>query len=637
MLEAIRERAQGWIAKVILILIVVPFALWGIESYFSGGSGDDWVAKVGDVKIGRQQFSNVLQDQIERLRQAQGPAFDAAQTRTPQFRRQVLDGLVKRDALIQAAQKAGLVATDAQVASIIAQVPAFQEDGKFSRKLYEQLLAARGMTPAQFENQLRQDILVETWQSPIVVGEWVPPSLTARMAALLAQQREVSWVDVKASGFAQQAAPSAAEIAAYYRAHPQDYTLPAAVKLHYVVFSPALLAQRIQPTDAQLQQYYQDHRAQYTQPEEREASHILIAVNGNDPALWAAAKAKAEQILAQVRKTPADFAALAKRDSQDSGSAANGGNLGFFTRDAMVKPFADAVFAMQKPGEIVGPVKSQFGYHIIQLDAIKPAQTLPLAQVKDAISAILRQREAQARYDRDADDFSDKVYEEGKDLAPVAKRYGLSVQSTDWMTRADAPAPLNNAKLLDAVFAADSIKSRQNTEAVDVGNHTLVAARVLDYRAPQLQPLNTVQAAIAQKLTAQKEAQLAGQAGAKLLDRLRRGQEPANTPWTPFRRLDRQQMAQQFADAAAVLRVFRIPADRLPAYTSYVLPDGSRRIVRLTRVITPADISPDLRSAVAAGLKQSYVRADMDAAAALVQAEEKVQIRKNALEQTGSE
>ena len=637
MLEAIRERAQGWVAKVILILIVVPFALWGIESYFSGGGGDDWVAKVGDVKISRQQFSNVLQDEVERLRQAQGPAFDAAQTRTPQFRQQVLDGLVERDALIQAAQKAGLVATDAQVASIIAQVPAFQENGKFSRKLYEQLLAARGMAPAQFENQLRQDILVETWQSPIVVGEWVPPSLTARMAALLAQQREVSWVDVKASDFAKQSTPTAAEVAAYYQAHPQDYTLPAAVKVHYLVFSPAALAQNIQPTDAQIQQYYQDHQAQYTQPEEREASHILIAVSGDDPKQWAAAKAKAEQILAQVRKTPADFATLAKRFSQDPGSAANGGNLGFFARDAMVKPFADAVFAMQKPGEIVGPVKTPFGYHIIQLDAIRPAQTLPLAQVRDVIATALRQREAQSRFDREADDFSDKVYEEGKDLVPVAKRYGLSVQATDWITRADAPAPLNSAKLLDAVFAADSLKSRQNTEAVSVGNHTLVAARVLDYRAPQLQPLSTVQDAIAQKLAAQKETQLAQQAGTALLDRLRRGLEPADTRWTPFKLLDRQQMAQQLADASAVSQVFRMPADKLPAYTSYALPDGSWRIVRLTRVITPVDISPDLRSAVAAGLKQSYVRADMDAAAALVKAEEKVQIHKNALEQTGSE
>ncbi len=637
MLEAIRERAQGWIAKVILVLIVVPFALWGIESYFSGSSGDDWVAKVGDVKISRQQFSNVLQDQIERLRQAQGPAFDAAQTRTPQFRKQVLDGLVERDALIQAAQQAGLVATDAQVASIIGQVPAFQENGKFSRKLYGQLLAARGMTPAQFENQLRQDILVETWQSPIVVGEWVPPSLTARMAALLAQQREVSWVDVKASDYAKQSAPTTAEVAAYYRAHPQDYTRPAAVKLHYVVFSPAVLAQGVQPSDAQIQQYYQDHQAQYAQPEEREASHILIAVNGTDPALWAAAKARAEQILAQVRKNPADFAALAKRYSQDPGSAANGGNLGFFTRDAMVKPFADAVFAMQKPGEIVGPVKSQFGYHIIRLDAIKPAQTLPMVQVKGSIAAILRQREAQSRYDRDADDFSDKVYEEGKALAPVAKRYGLSVQSTDWITRAGAPAPLNNAKLLDAVFAADSIQKRQNTEAVDVGNHTLVAARVVDYRAPQLQPLSAVQVAITQKLTAQKEAQLTQQAGTRLLGQLRQGLEPPNTRWTAFKQLDRQQMLQQLGDAEAAQQVFRLPADKLPVYTSYVLPDGSWRIVRLTRVVTPADTSPDLRSAVAAGLKQSYVRADMDAAAALVKAEEKVQIRKNALEPTGSE
>ncbi len=637
MLEAIRERAQGWIAKVILILVVVPFALWGIESYFSGGSGDDWIAKVGDAKITRQQFANVLQDETEQLRQSLGAGFNAAQTQTPAFRRQVLDKLVERDALIQVAQQAGLVVPDAQVAAIIAQVPAFQENGKFSKALYEQALAARGLTPAHFANQLRRDILVETWQSPIVAGEWVPPALVDHMAALLAQQREISTVDVKAASFAQQAAPSAAEVQAYYQAHPQDYTRPAAVKLHYVVLSPAGLAQAIQPGAAQIQQYYQDHQNQYTQPEERQASHILIAVSGDNPQDWATAKAKAEQILARVRKAPADFAALAKQYSQDPGSAANGGNLGFFARGAMVKLFADAVFDMAKPGEIVGPVKSQFGYHIIRLDAIKPAQTLPLAQVANAIAETLRQQDAQARFDREADDFSDKVYEEGKDLAPVAKHYGLSVQTTDWITRADAPAPLNNAKLLEDIFAADSIKSRQNTEAVDVGHHTLVAARVVDYRAARLRPLSEVQAAIAQQLQAQKAAQLAKQQGETLMTQLRKGMEPAGLNWSPLQMLNRQQALQTLANPAVVSQVFRMDANNLPGYTGYALADGSWRILRLTRVITPAAMSPELRSAVAAGLKQSYVRADMDAATTLVKAEEKVAIRKNALEQQNPE
>jgi peptidyl-prolyl cis-trans isomerase D len=628
MLEAIRDRAQGWIAKLILALITIPFALWGIDSYFNRGLGGDVVAEVGKGRVYRQEFNQALQEQANSLRQSQGAKYDPAITQGREFRESVLNGLVDRKALLLTATDAKLVAPDQQVAAIIQQIPLFLENGQFSRERYEAALRQRSLTPIGFENEIRQDILLRALQSPLVKGVVVASATADRLARLVSQQREVSWADIAPAQFAAQAQTSEADLDAYYNSHKAEFTDPEAARVEYVMLSKEALAAAVQPVEQDIQNYYQANQSRFGEAEQRTASHILIAAGKNDATARQKAKAKAEALLAEIRKNPASFAELAKRESQDPGSAAHGGSLGSFPRGVMVKPFDDAVFSM-KVGELRGPVETDYGYHIIHLDGITPAKAAPLASVRDSIVAELRSQQGQKLFAQAAENFSNLVYDQSTSLKPAADAYKLPVQASDWITRKGGPAPLNEAKLLAAIFSPDSIKNKQNTEAIETDKGAMVAARVIEYRPATLHPLASAGATIRAMLIAEKSARLAEQQGRAQLDKLNQGQEPA-LAWSSFQMISRQQPgpfnAQSLAD------IFRVNTAKLPAYIGVKMPDGSYRLVRISRVSEPSAADPTMRTALESGLRQALARADTEAYLALTKSQNKVEIKAGALE-----
>lgn len=628
MLEAIRDRAQGWIAKLILALITVPFALWGIESYFNKGGGGDVVAEVGNAKIYRQEFNHALQNQADNLRQSQGAKYDPAITQSQEFRESVLNGLVERKALLLTATDAKLVAPDQQVAAVIQQIPVFVENGQFSRERYEAGLRQRGLTPVGFENDIRQEILLRALQSPLVMGVVVPGSTVDRLARLVAQQREVSWADITPAQFAAQAQASGADLEAYYNAHKADFTDPETARVEYVVLSKEALAGSLHPSEQEIQNYYQANQSKFGEPEQRTASHILIAASKNDATARQKAKARAEALLAELRKNPGSFAELAKRESQDPGSAAHGGSLGSFARGVMVKPFDDVVFSMNT-GELRGPVETEYGFHIIRLDGVTPSKTAPLASVRDAIVAELRSQQGQKLFAQAAENFSNLVYDQSTTLTPAADAYKLPVQSSDWITRKGGPAPLDEPKLLDAIFSPESIKNKQNTEAIETAKGALVAARVIDYRPATLHPLASASATIRAMLMAGKSAKLAEQQGKAQLDKLNRGEEPA-LAWSSFKMISRQQPGPFSAQNLA--EILRVSTAKLPAYTGVRQPDGAYRLVRISRVSEPSAVDAAVRKALESGLQEALARADTEAYLALAKSQNKVEIKAGALE-----
>ncbi len=629
MLEAIRDRAQGWIAKLILALITVPFALWGIDSYFNrGGGGGDVVAEVGKGRVYRQEFNQALQNQADSLRQSQGAKYDPAITQGREFRESVLNALVDRKALLLTATDAKLVASDQQVAGIIQQIPLFLENGQFSRERYDAALRQRGLTAIGFENEIRQDILLRALQSPLVKGVVVASATADRLARLVSQQREVSWADIAPAQFAAQAQASEADLEAYYNSHKAEFTDPEAARVEYVMLSKEALAGAVQPAEQDIQNYYQANQSRFGEAEQRTASHILIAAGKGDTTARQKAKAKAEALLAEIRKNPASFAELAKRESQDPGSAAHGGSLGSFPRGVMVKPFDDAVFSM-KVGELRGPVETDYGYHIIRLDGIMPAKAAPLASVRDSIVAELRSQQGQKLFAQAAENFSNLVYDQSTSLKPAADAYKLSVQASDWITRKGGPAPLDEPKLRDAIFSPDSIKHKQNTEAIETAKGGLVAARVIDYRPATLHPLAGVGSTIRAMLIAEKSARLAEQQGRAQLDKLNRGEEPA-LAWSSFQMISRQQPGP--FNAQSLANIFRVNAAKLPAYTGVKRPDGNYRLVRISRVSEPSAADPTVRTALESGLRQALARADTQAYLALTKSQNKVEIKAGALE-----
>ncbi|MBI3430733.1 MAG: SurA N-terminal domain-containing protein [Hydrogenophilales bacterium] len=629
MLEAIRKHAQGWLAKVILGLIALTFALFGIDSYMKGDKSGAMVAQVGDVGISREELAREIQTQTDRMREAMGPAFDPAVAETADFRKQVLDSLIERKALLQDAQKNKFLAPDAYLASVLAQIPAFQQDGKFSQQRYEAVLHQNGRTPAQFENELRQGFMLDVVTSPVTLAAFPSNTSLTQLARLVSQQREIAWADLSASTVASQVKVTQADVERDYAAHKAEFTEPEQIRVEYLVLDKASVAAGIAVSDQAVADYYAANTAQFGRPEQRSASHILIAVDKNaDAATRAKAKAKATELVQILQKSPERFAELARAQSQDPGSAAQGGSLGSFARGMMVKPFDDAVFSM-KPHEIRGPVESDFGYHIIRLDGIQPAKVAPLNEVRAEVIEDVRKQQAQKAFADLADSFSNLVYENANSLQPAAAAAKLSVKQSDWMSAKTAPAPFNNATLSAALFSPDSIKSKQNTDAIEVQPGVLVAARVIDHRPARLRPLAEVSAAIEARLHAEQTAKLLAQKGEATIQALAKGDE-AGLNWSAFKVVGRQPFAE--LDAAGIKAVFRVKTDKLPAYTGFARPDGSYRIVRVSRVVETSAPDAMLLGSIASGVTQAQQRADMKAMLALIMAGEKVTIKPNAVD-----
>ena len=618
MLEAIRERSQGWIAKVILGLLIIPFALWGVDSYISGGGKEPPAAKVGDTEITQREFIKTLKEQQEQM---------GAKVEEKALRKQVMDQLVNTRALSQAAGKAGFSILDPQVQAVLAGVEIFQENGKFSEERMDTWLKRRNMARSELLAMIGQDLLLK--QVQIGYGEgalFAMPSAT-RLASLLAQQREVNEVIFDQKDFSNAVQIDDKAVEAEFKAHQAEYATPAMVRVQYLTLSQAALEAGINISEEQARKFFEENPAQFQEPEQRRASHILIKVEtGADTTAKQAAKARAEQLLAEVRKAPAKFAELARQHSQDPGSGAKGGELGAFSRDMMVKPFSDAVWAM-KPGEIHGPVESQFGFHIIRLDGVIGGAKLGFAVVKDDIIKNMKQQQAQKRFVESAERFSNLVYEQPDSLEPAAKEFGLKIEESDWIGKGNAkPAILGDTRLMDALLSEDGLKKKQNVEAIEVAPNTLVSARVIQHRPAGARPLAEVAGEIRARLTKAAALKLAAEAGKKALQSARAGQAPTNfsAPMSVSR------MQPLNVPAASLRVIFSTDTAKLPAYAGVETADGYR-LYRVNRVVAgelPAEQTKAMRNDMRRMLAQEEMRAYLES----VKASIKIKIEPTALE-----
>lgn len=618
MLEAIRERAQGWIAKVILGLLIIPFALWGVDSYFSGGGKEPPAAQIDDGEISQREFVKALQDQQEAM---------GAKVEEKALRQLLMDQMVNTRVLSQAATKSGFAVLDPQIQAVLGGVEIFQENGKFSEGRLEAWLRSRSMSRAELMAMIGQDLLMKQVQIGYGEGALASNAAAQRLAVLLSQQREVNEVVFDTKAYLNTVKVEDRQVEETYKSNQNDYATPAQVRASYVVLSQAQLEQGISVGDEQARKHYEANLGRYQEPEQRKAAHILIKVDeGSDAQARAAAKAKAEQLLAEIRKAPARFGDLARQQSQDPVSGAKGGDLGAFTRDMMVKPFADAVWGM-KAGDIGGLVESQFGYHIIRLDGVVPGAKLGFEVVKDDIVKEMKAQEAQKRFVEAADRFSNLVYEQPDSLDPAAKEFGLKVEESGWVAKGKAePGPLANARLQDALFSEDALKKRQNIEAVEVAPNTLVAARVIDHRPAGVRPLADVAPEIRAKLIAQAAQKLAVEAGRKALEAARAGQAPGgmSAPMSVSR------MQPMNLPPESVKAIFRADAAKLPAFLGVESP-GGYRLYRINRVAA-GEPAPDMAAKIRMDMRRLMAQEEMRAYLEDAKAKAKIKIAPSALE-----
>lgn len=628
--ELFREKKTGQLfAKIILALLIIPFALFGVDYYQRGTSGD-YVAKVGDYRITPQEFDQALRERQDQMRQVLGRNFDPAIMDNPDVRRTILEELVNQHALSERASGAGLAVPDAEVARLIQQVEAFQKDGKFSKERYESALRGQGLTPVVFEQRLRQQMLLQHLESALGQANFVSQASVDRMIAIGEQQREFSQAPFLPDQYLAEVKVEPAAAKAYYEANKAEFEVPEQVRLEYLVLSPDVLAKDMQVSAEEIAKYYRDHEKDFGQPEERRASHILIAsTKGAPEAERKAAQARAEDLARQAKQSPDKFAELAKQHSQDPGSAANGGDLGFFGRGAMVKPFEDAAFAM-KLNEIGGPVESDFGFHVIRVTGVKAAKTVSQEEATAKVEQELRKQKAARKFAEVAETFSNLVFEQSDSLKAAADQFKLQPQRTDWIKRKGGePAFPVNDKMLASVFSEEVVKNKRNTEAIEVAPNTLVSARVVEYKPAAVRTFEEVSAEITKTLQRKQASELAVKTGKEALAKLQKG-EDASVTWGVPLALSRQRPSG--LPDFAVRPAFQADTSKLPVYVGVDNPRGGYLIVRISKVIDAPPATEAQRRLYGDQLRQLLAQEQLNAFLASAKAKEGVTLRAERVE-----
>ncbi|HXF66938.1 MAG TPA: SurA N-terminal domain-containing protein [Burkholderiales bacterium] len=619
--------------QVVLFLIFLPFAFFGVDSYFRFMDAGQAVARVGDYSISQEEFSRALRERQDAIRRIAPGGVDPSLFDNPELRYATLESLIQRRVLLERALSRGMTITDKQLQNAIGELPIFRdESGKFSFARYEQFLRAQNMTPAGFEVRLRQDLILQQLSEGYAGSSFVPRVVLERLSKLWGQRREVSHHTISPDRFLGRVKLEPEAAKKYYEANQAEFRIPEQVRVEYAVLSLETLMQQVRIDPAEVRKHYESRRSEFETKETRQASHILIGVDaGAGGGAREKARARAEELYRQLQSRPSDFAELAKRYSQDPGSAAKGGDLGTISRGTMKEApeFEEALFRL-KPGEISPPVESKFGFHIIRLTALHPAQVKPFEEVRAQIEKELVKQLAGRRFAEIADQFNNTVYEQPDSLKPAAELVKTALRTSGWITRERADDPLlGHPRMLAAIFSEEVLRNRRNTEAIEVAPNTLVAARVLEYKPASVQPFEEVRAALEKKLALREAARLAAEEGRGLLERLKRGEEVALSWSAPQQvgRADRKDLPEPVARHA-----FRVDASKLPAYSGLESPGGAYVLLRITRVIEAEEAPEEQRQAFAEALRQALGQEIFSAYVASLKQQVGVKISKEQLE-----
>lgn len=639
LMQTIREQAKGWLAWIVFIIICIPFALFGVQQYFYGSGGSTTVASVNGTDISLSRFQDTYQRQRQRLERMLGSNFDINSLNAQQLKMETLNSLIDEELVLQAAHGSGMRVPDKLLAEAIRQQPAFHGKDGFSQQQYEQVLQTQGYTASAFEHQFRRSLLLNQVFAGIARSAFVTKAEVDNVLRLLHETRTFSALTVPAARFPD-VPVSDAEIKSYYEQHKSDFVTPEEVKLAYLELSRKAVEANINPDEKKLHSYYEAHQARYTVPEERRASQILIKLGkGATKAEVEKATEKLDAIKKQI-EAGASFAALAKQDSQDPGSAKKGGDLGYSARGSMPKALDQAVFSLSKVGQIAGPVRTQFGLHLVELTGIKPAHTESFAEARAAVLRDYRKDNSQKVYYDDSERLANLTFENPDSLEPAAKALGLKVQETGYVPRGGGTGSgiASDSKVIHAAFSSDVLEQGDNSKPIELSDDRAVVIRVLDHKARQQRSLQEAHADIVAALRTRKSEEKAEQLGHQLLERLRKGEDATAVAkseqlnWKDYQSVGRGDSAVPRQIEEAVFRLSR-PGKGKATYSGLELSNGNYAVLALHSV-TPGDptkIAQKEREAVRQNLEQAYGRSEYEDYVARLREEAKIEIHKKNL------
>jgi len=580
----------------ILFLLIIPsFVLFGLEGYSRFNDKATVVAKVNGNKISQTEWDAAHKREVDRIR-ASMPNIDVKMFDTAEAKYATLERLVRDQVIAAAAQKLQLVASDTRLARELQQSPAIAAlrtaDGKLDMERYKQLAASQGMTPEMFEMQVRADLSNRQVIQGVQASAYATSAQTQTAMNAFMQRREVQILNFPAADFLGKVTVSDADLQTYYDKNKDKYQSSESADIEYIVLDIESLRQSITLNEQDLKSYYEQNLQRLSSKEERRASHILITAAKDAPeAEKKTARAKAEELLKLVKAKPASFADVARKNSQDPGSAVKGGDLDFFGRGAMVKAFEDAAFSMKK-SDISDLVESEFGYHIIQLTDIKAAKAQSFESLRPSMEADLKKQQAQRKYAELAETFSNTVYEQSDSLKPVADKLKLNIQKASQVARqaAQTRGVLSHPGLLQAIFSEASLQKQRNTEAIEVAPSTLVSARVVKHQPAATLPLAEVKEFVKRALTQEKAAEMAKAQGEQRLAALKASSGADNLPNAiVISREKTQTQLPKVVDA-----VLRADPNKLPSVSGVDLGVQGFAVVRVTKVLPPEAENKDL-------------------------------------------
>jgi peptidyl-prolyl cis-trans isomerase D len=572
--------------QIFLALLIVPsFVLVGVSSYQTRGDSANAIATVDGQNITQQEWEAAQRRQIDRYRQAMGAQFDQKMFDTPEAKQAILDNLIAERAVGAEVAQRNLTITDATLAKVYAE----QFAGDVEQ--YKATATSMGLTTQGLDARVRKDMTIQQLSAAVQGTAFAPRSVATRLSDINDQEREVQELMFPAADYVSQVKVTDDMVKAFYEKNAALFLIPEQVKAEYVLFTPATVEGQVSVSDAEVADFYAKNQKRFATSEQRTASHILITVKKDAPAAEkAAAQAKAESLLAQLRKNPGDFAKLAKANSQDPGSAELGGDLGVVEKGAFVKPVEDAIFKL-KQGEISGVVPSEYGFHIITVTSLKPATTKTLDEAKADIAAELKKQKMSKKYSEMAEAFSNTVYEQSESLKPAADKFKLKIETVDNLARKPSPAlgtaPFNNAKFLAAIFSDESLKNKRNTEAVQAGPDVLIAGRVIEFKPASKRPLAEVDAVIRQRVTLEEASKLARKAGEAKIAAAKAAGDAAG--FGEVKTVSRTK--QPTINPAAAADVLKADVSKLPAYVGVDIPGQGFGVYRIGKVSQSA--APD--------------------------------------------
>ena len=647
MLQKLREKSSGWIATIILGLLCVPFAFFGMEQYLFQRNAN-FAAKIEAPpawwqsapswwpvtmlwqreEIGVDEFRTVFEQQRQQQRQVEGDGFDPRAFESAENKRRILEGMVDRRLMRMMAERSGIVVGDGLLRETIQAVPAFQVGGKFDAQTYQLALASQNQSPRQFEQIVRDDLQQTIVPRGVAESAFITKSEVDRLLRLIGETRDVSYVALPSPE--PDAAPVAdAEIERWYKQHAAQYRQPESVAIEVLDVDAARLPPPAEPSEQELRQRYEQQQGQFGTGEQRLVSHILIKPEGEGEAAQKAAEQEAARLAQQAKAPGADFAALARANSDDAGSKAGGGDLGWIEKNgAMVKPFEDAVFAMQA-GEVRGPVKSDFGYHVIQVREVKAANRKPFEEVREQLAAELAETGRERGFNELMGKLVDEVYKNPTTLAGAARLANAQVQTYAQVTRAPSPANaanpvLSNPAVLRAAFSETLIQDGTVSDPIEIAPGHSVLLRVKAHEPERALPLAQVRERVIAAIRADRVDKAEHAAADALLKQVQGGTSLAEA--AKARDLEAIELAgvprgRPVPDPAANEAFFEVP----PPVAGKVSPgkvelaDGRMAVFAVAKVTPgdPAKATPEQRTQLQEQLGQV---AGVEDAQALVEA-----------------